>query len=249
MEQLIQKTREHVFEFMKSYDPSHDYSHLLRVVGLAHAIEASQREKYPDLVLDTDIITLSAFLHDVGDRKYIQPGQNGETLVRDTLCELGAAPELADKVQKICTNVAYSSETKSDATRIEVARLCKEIPELGIVQDADRLDSIGATGIARYFAFSGARREVRGLCTDHFYDKLLKIVDLMKTDMGKKLAEERTERLKIFLGWWKIECDGVEGLPEEMERQHKAEREKWDPEAREKKEGKGASGLGDCLIK
>ncbi|QDS72311.1 hypothetical protein FKW77_007504 [Venturia effusa] len=235
MEQLIEKTRSHVEEYMKSYDPSHDYSHLLRVRQTAHNIEADQRARYPDLNIDSTVVTLSALLHDVGDRKYVKKGENAATLVRDTLLRFGAPPDLADKVQLICTNVSWSSEVKTPENEKVVAKMCRDIPELAIVQDADRLDSIGATGIARLFAFAGAQCHERGLSTGHFNEKLLHIATRMKTKLGKKLAEEQTERLRVFLEWWKIETDNVEGLSEEIARQEKAEREKWKAVEEEKK--------------
>jgi uncharacterized protein len=224
MEQLIEATRAYVKKYMAVYDPSHDYTHILRVVHQAHAIEASERTLHPEVKLDSTIITLSSMLHDVGDRKYVTDGEDPATLVRDFLVEQNANRELAEKVQTICTNVSYTNETKHPEA---VAKLCKEIPELAIVQDADRLDSIGATGIARLFAFSGAKVQVRGLSVDHFEEKLLALEGIMKTDLGKKMAKERTDRLKTFLGWWGDETDSVEGLTEEMDLKRKAEQKVW----------------------
>lgn len=235
MGELIEKTRAYVEDYMKGYDPSHDYSHLLRVRQTAHNIEADQRTKYPNLVIDSTVVTLSALLHDVGDRKYVKDYENAATLVRDTLLKFGASEELADKVQLICTNVSWSSEVQSEENKAAVAKMCVDIPELAIVQDADRLDSIGATGVARVFAFSGAKCHERGLSIRHFHEKLLHIVGRMKTQLGNELAEEQTERLRVFLGWWKIETDDVEGLPAEIDRQEEAEKQKWKAVEEERK--------------
>lgn len=227
MDQLINKTRDYVEKYMEHYDPSHDYSHLLRVLQTARNIEADQRTRYPDLNMDSTIVVLSALLHDVGDRKYVAEHENATTLVRDTLLGFGASSVLADKVQLICTNVSWSSEVKSKENEKAVAEMCKQIPELAIVQDADRLDAIGATGIARYFAFSGAQCQARGLGTGHFHEKLLLLVDRMKTPLGKELAEEQTARMRVFLEWLRTEQANVEGMADEMARQEAAEGEKW----------------------
>jgi uncharacterized protein len=225
MDQLIDQTRDYVYEYMKRYDPSHDFTHILRVLHNAHAIEASEHQLNPETNLDSNVITLAALLHDVGDRKYVQDNEDPANMVCKFLLAQGASIELAEKVQVICTNVSYSNETKNPQ---QVAQLCKEIPELPIVQDADRLDSIGATGIARLFAFSGGKVPERGLSVDHFYEKLIKLKTIMKTTLGRQMANERTSRLDTFLGWWKEETHNVEGLEAEMQLKRLAEKKTWE---------------------
>lgn len=88
----------------------------------------------------------------------------------------------------------------------KVQQLMLEIPELAVVQDADRLDAIGAIGIARCFTFGGAK-SVRSLddSVEHFRDKLLKLESMMKTETGKQMAVERSRRIGEFLSWWEDE--------------------------------------------
>lgn len=245
MEQLFEKTRAHVEHYMRGYDPSHDYSHLLRVRQTARNIEADQRDRCPKLKIDSTVVILSALLHDVGDRKYVKEHEDATTLVRDTLLGFGASSDLAERVQLICTNVSWSAEIKTDESKKAVAELCDKYPELAIVQDADRLDSIGATGIARVFAFSGAKCHERGLSTGIFNDKLLLTVNRMKTHLGRELAEEQTARLRVFLDWWRTETANVDGLPEEMERQEKDGAIKWATDEEEKKKKKLANGTSE----
>lgn len=140
-----------------------------------------------------------------------------QTPVKTTLKNLGASEILATKVQTIVTAVSYSTELKRPD--LIQATLAKH-PELAIVQDADRLDALGAVGIGRTFTYGGAKGgkggEERGMeeTMDHFSDKLLKLEGMMKTVEGRRMARERTERLRVFRGWWNEECgfgDGKDG--------------------------------------
>ncbi|KAI1182116.1 HD domain-containing protein [Nemania serpens] len=196
-EGLIKSVTEYVEAYMANYDGSHDFNHIQRVLGLAkhihaHSPNASER--------DPQVVILSALLHDVGDKKYLKPGEDASSLVNDLLISHGAAEELARKVQTVCLGVSYSSEIKDPA---RVQELIKSYPELAVVQDADRLDAIGSIGIGRVFTFTGARTKASMADSiQHFHDKLLKLQNMMKTGVGRQLAEERTQRMKEFLKWW-----------------------------------------------
>lgn len=196
---LIGKVTEYVKEYMSHYDGSHDFHHIERVLNLAHTIQASTPNT------DRDTVTLSALLHDVGDKKYLKPGEDSSRVVHDVLVSFGASPELAEKVQAICLGVSYSSEIKNPA---KVLELIKQYPELAVVQDADRLDAIGAVGIGRAFAFGGAKGRTLGNTIDHFEEKLVRLEGMMKTEEGQKLAKKRTERILLMQAWWKEETEG-----------------------------------------
>jgi len=211
---LIPKVTAFVEQYMSAYDGSHDFNHIRRVVGLASSIysellkEAASRGVEPDL--DLHVITLSALLHDVGDKKYLKPGQDANTLVLATLLSFGAPEDLAIKVQRIVLGVSYSSEIEDP---LQVRALIERYPELAIVQDADRLDAIGAVGIGRTFTFGGAKgARHMGETIQHFEDKLERLGGMMKTGPGRKMAQERTERLKIFKRWWEEEQREAEGI-------------------------------------
>ncbi|OHE95322.1 HD domain-containing protein [Colletotrichum orchidophilum] len=203
-EELVSKVTKYVEAYMAKYDASHDFNHIKRVVSLAHRIHA-RSPATP--ALDKHIITLSALLHDVGDRKYLQPGEDASTLVSAVLQSLGAEPELAARVQTICLGVSYSSEIK-DPPRVR--GLIAEYPELAVVQDADRLDAIGAVGIGRCFTFGGAKG-ARSMDDSivHFEEKLIRLEGMMKTDAGREMARERTKRLLTFMEWWQDEAGPV----------------------------------------
>lgn len=221
-ESLIASVKVFVEEYMSHYDASHDYAHIQRVLGLAHLILNKERAsattrtsqsltgntRAPSLPsYNTTLVTLGALLHDVGDKKYLLPDQDATTLVRDVLLTRGAPPSLADTVQDLVLHVSFSSEMKNtQAVRDKIV----DIPELAIVQDADRLDAIGAVGIARCFTFGGAKGGQRGLdsSVEHFTEKLELLEEMMKTETGRVLARERTQRLKVFRGWWESENHG-----------------------------------------
>ncbi|OAA33802.1 hydrolase [Moelleriella libera RCEF 2490] len=195
-ESLISSVTSYVQDYMSNYDPSHDFNHIQRVVRLARRIQA----KTPNTCLL--IVHLSALLHDVGDSKYLQPGQDASRLVFDVLRSCGAPAPLAAKVQIICLGVSYSSEVKDPA---RVRRLIDEHPELAVVQDADRLDAIGAVGIGRAFAFGGAKNRDMAQTMEHFDEKLVRLEGMMKTAEGRLLARERTERIEKMMEWWRLE--------------------------------------------
>ncbi|KAF0326854.1 hd domain containing protein [Colletotrichum asianum] len=203
-EELIAKVTEYVEAYMAKYDASHDFNHIKRVLSLAHRIY-DQSPASP--ALDKQIITLAALLHDVGDRKYLKPGEDASTLVSTVLQSLGADEILAARVQTICLGVSYSSEVKDPA---RVRSLIADYPELAVVQDADRLDAIGAVGIGRCFTFGGAKG-ARSMDDSilHFEEKLVKLEGMMKTEIGKEMAKERTKRILTFMEWWQDEAGPI----------------------------------------
>jgi len=127
--------------------------------------------------------------------------------VRRAVVDVGLSEDYAEQIHLLVEGVSYSSEVK-DPERVE--KLIKVIPELAIVQDADRLDAIGAIGIGRCFTYGGAKG-ARSLedSLQHFEDKLLKLESMMKTEAGRAMAEERSSRIRDFIGWWKAETQGT----------------------------------------
>lgn len=115
----------------------------------------------------------------MGDKKYSTPDEISKHPVSKVLLELGASPELAFKVQTIVKHVSYSAETKNPLA-VEEALL--QHPELAAVQDADRLDAIGAVGIGRAFTFGGAMRPETNMAEtiQHFTEKLERLEGMMK---------------------------------------------------------------------
>ncbi|KAF2660883.1 hypothetical protein K491DRAFT_588242 [Lophiostoma macrostomum CBS 122681] len=208
-ETLFSKVNEYVRDFMDSgdHDNSHDYDHIVRVLSNANMILQQERQHPgpgPVRAYDNDTVFFAALLHDMEDYKYTHPGKQHEC-VYDILLSHGAPIEFAEKLQVICRDVGFSVERSQPA---RVYATLRRRPELAIVQDADRLDAIGAIGVARCFAFGGARRPPRPLSDgiNHFAEKLLKLEGLMKTCAGKRMAKKRTEFLMHFANQFEKEA-------------------------------------------
>ena len=195
-------------EYMSRFDMSHDFNHVLRVLELAKYILGEELLANPWKKIHKQTVFLAALLHDVGDSKYAQPGEHSEHIIEGLLQRHGCPPRFVAKVALIVQHVSYSNEVRRPQL---VKAILGAHPELAIVQDADRLDAIGAVGIARVFSYGAAKAPERGMqgCIDHFSDKLEKIEGMMKSETGKRLARERTQRLQEFRGWWKDEVDLV----------------------------------------
>ena len=165
----------------------HDYFHLKRVVENALKIGKAENA-------NLFLVELSAWLHDVGDYKLHDGVDRSEELVKEFLLTQNLSDELIDKVNEIISQVSFSKA--NSVTSLEAK----------VVQDADRLDAIGAIGVARAFAYGGSKgRELwnpnqpNSTTIQHFYDKLLKLKDLMNTETAKVMAEKRHRFLEEFL--------------------------------------------------
>jgi uncharacterized protein len=179
----------------KEFDSGHDWWHLDRVRNLALHLQTAENTG------DRFLIEVSALLHDIDDRKFRKgDGPGAELIISDLLQRCGIDDNIVNEVVMINKYISFSSDAK-----IEVRS-----PEFLIVQDADRLDAIGAIGIARAFNYGGFRNNAiyipgkngYGLSPStiaHFYDKLLLLRDMMNTATGRKLAEERHLFLEKFL--------------------------------------------------
>jgi len=189
------------------FDASHDFNHVKRVVANALAIleqEEELRKHKLQPALNPLSVILGALLHDVEDKKYMTAEENSSPTKRAVI-DAGLSEEYAEHIQQLVEGVSYSSEVKDPRRVID---LIEAIPELAIVQDADRLDAIGAVGIGRCFTFTGAKgakslQEAIG----HFEDKLLKLEAMMKTEAGRSMAEERSARIREFMSWWQDEVE------------------------------------------
>lgn len=214
MNQNIEKTINFVKQKLEGAEAGHDWFHIERVWKLSKKIAKNEKA-------NTEIVELAALLHDIADPKF---HDGDETLAIKISLEFLKS---IDVEENIINQVLYIIENISFKNRSQAP----EIPsiELQIVQDADRLDAIGAIGIARTFNFGGFKNNLmyhpdiqpqlnmskeeykksNGTTINHFYEKLLLLKDLMNTETAKKIASERHDFMLKFLDEfykeWKVE--------------------------------------------
>lgn len=190
-EEIITVVENFVRESIRGYDASHDWWHIDRVRRMSLYIARSERRG--DLLLTE----AAALLHETGDSKFCQGEiSNPAVEIPDLLIRLGFTVKEAKEVLFINRNISFSSGFRGDDVSAEFMA----------VQDADRLDAIGAIGIARAFCYGGFRGsplydpdEVKDSVIGHFYDKLLKLKEMMNTETGRRLAIGRHRFMEVFL--------------------------------------------------
>jgi uncharacterized protein len=209
---IIAQAEEYVSGLFLHEATGHDISHTLRVLKNAESIQASEGG-------NLFLISLASLLHDADDIKLF-PEEQGRLLHASAFSDkCGLKPTEKEAILQIISEVSFKGQdTPSVPSSLEGK----------IVQDADRLDALGALGIARAFAYGGAKgrkmydpslppqlhmdekqyRASQGTTINHFYEKLLLLPDLMNTQAGKKAAERRKEYMVSFLEEFYAEWDG-----------------------------------------
>ena len=174
----------------------HDADHSIRVYKNALRIAKDEPS------CDIQIVALAALLHDADDHKLFRTKNNANA--RRFLEEQQVEEE---QIEVICGTINAVSFSRNKEKRPDTL-------EAKIVQDADRLDAIGAIGIARTFAFGGEHGRPLKDSIQHFYSKLLLLKDLMNTEAAKRMAQDRHEFLELFLKKWENETreESVENI-------------------------------------
>ncbi|MDI6048312.1 HD domain-containing protein [Flavobacterium sp. XS2P24] len=210
---LISKTILFVKEKLENAEGGHDWFHIERV--FKNAVLISKNE-----VCDATVVKLGALLHDVADSKFHDGDETvGPRIAREFLESENVDEEIIAHVVNIIENISYKGgnfEKKFSSI------------ELDVVQDADRLDAIGAIGIARTFNYGGFKNRALydpkiapnssmtkeeykkndSPTLNHFYEKLLLLKDKMNTEAGKQIAQERHRYMEGFLAQFYAECEG-----------------------------------------
>lgn len=214
MNEHIEKTINFVKEKLEGAEAGHDWFHIERVWKLSKKI--SEKEGG-----NLEIIELSALLHDIADPKFHNGDETLATKISsEFLKSIKVEENIINQVLYIIENISFKNRKESHQN---------PSLELQIVQDADRLDAIGAIGIARTFNFGGFKNNLmyhpdiqpklnmskeeykksNGTTINHFYEKLLLLKDLMNTETAKKIASERHDFMLKFLDEfykeWKVE--------------------------------------------
>jgi len=204
MSNIIQNTIQFVKEKLEGAEAGHDWFHIERVWKLSKKIAQAED-------CNLEVVELSALLHDIADPKFHKGDETVALKIsREFLESQNAEEEIIQQVLFIIQNISFKNRNEVPA----------DLPiELKIVQDADRIDAIGAIGVARTFNFGGFKNNLmyhpniqpklnmskeeykksNGTTINHFYEKLLLLKDLMNTNEGKKIAEERHQFMLTFL--------------------------------------------------
>ena len=180
-EKLINSTISYIKALFSGNADGHDADHSLRVYKSALAIASG----YPEC--DLLLISLASLLHDVDDHKlfHTENNSNARTFLKDN----GISKDRIEEIVTIINSVSFSKNRGKTPETIEAK----------IVQDADRLDAMGAIGIARTFAYGGKNGRSLNDSVQHFHDKLLLLRDTLNTDEARELAGKRHEYMVQFL--------------------------------------------------
>ena len=212
-EDIIEKTKLFVQKELKTAEGGHDWFHILRVYNNALLIAKNED-------VDLFVVALGALLHDIADSKFHNGDETvGPNVARKFLFENNVDSIVIEHVVNIIKHISFKGGNINQAfTSLE----------LSVVQDADRLDAIGAIGIARTFNYGGFKnrklfdpsikvnldmtKEAYKASTaptiNHFYEKLLLLKDRMNTKTGRKIAQKRHRYMEQFLEQFYAEWDG-----------------------------------------
>jgi uncharacterized protein len=204
MHTTIEQTIAFVKATLADAEAGHDWFHIERVYKNALRINAIEQA-------DELIVALAALLHDIADAKFNNGDEEiGPRIAGDFMWSINLPEAVVEHVQQIIRNLSYKAS---------LGEISFNSKELDVVQDADRLDAIGAIGIARAFTYGGYKNRVlydpnikpnlnmskeeyknsTAPTVNHFYEKLLRLKDLMKTDEGKKMAHQRHDFMLAYL--------------------------------------------------
>ena len=195
---MINSAMEYARQIFAGDGSGHDFDHTLRVYHMAVRIAGEEGA-------DVEMVALAALLHDVDDHKLSPETCEHKDRAVAFLKNQGVSEQKTHRIVEIISQISFSAGNGRPST---LEGMC--------VQDADRLDAIGAIGIGRAFAFGGSRgRRMhdpdgadKTATVEHFYDKLFKLKDLMTTPTGKNLARQRDEFMHSFLEQFYAEAVG-----------------------------------------
>jgi uncharacterized protein len=198
--------------FMNNLDASHNYQHTRRVVSNAMYLFVKEKKHHEwARTLDPAVIWVACMTHDVGDAKYKADGEvrDQNDVIDDFLKELECPLPIRRQAAYLAARVSFTAELRDEEG---IAGFAEEYPAFRIIQDADRLDGLGAVGVSRLFLYGGINEIRRQGLIDSgielIEDRFSHYPRLMKTDTGKKMAEERYKwMVDNFVVRWRHETD------------------------------------------
>ncbi len=188
-DKIIESAIEYITGLFQNEAGGHDVDHTLRVYHNALLICAEEP------ACDTESVILASLLHDTDDYKLFSTENNANA--RAFLKSHQISEKQTERICKIINSVSFSKNKDKRPETIEAM----------IVQDADRLDAMGAVGIARTFSYGGEHGRPMEESVQHFFDKLLLLKERMNTKTGRRMAEKRHDFLEIFLKEYREETD------------------------------------------
>jgi len=221
--EIVEETIIFVKETLKNAEGGHDWFHIQRVFNNSMLIAKEEDD------INILVVSLGALLHDIADAKFNDGDEAlGPKMAEDFLLSLGVPKRTINHV----TNIIKYSSFKASLTDGKMKKKLFTSKELKVVQDADRLDAIGAIGIARAFNYGGFKnralydpsippnlnmtkeeyKKSAAPTINHFYEKLLLLKDKMNTETGKRLAEERHQYMLDFLEQFYQEWNPLKNL-------------------------------------
>ena len=186
-EKIIEEAISFVRTLFTGNSDGHDFEHSMRVYHNAMVIADTEPQ------CNRLIVALASLLHDTDDQKLFSTENNENA--RMFLDSQGIGADMTDEICLTINSVSFSKNRDKHPESLEAM----------IVQDADRLDAIGAIGIARTFAYGGKHKRSLDSSVEHFYEKLLLLKGLMNTQKAKEIAENRHLFMEYFLNEWKKE--------------------------------------------
>lgn len=213
-EGIIQQTIDFVKIELANAEGGHDWWHIFRVWKLSKHIAQTEE-------VDILVVELGALLHDIADSKFHDGDEEvGHRKAKEFLQSIGVKEDIISHVEHIISNISFKGGKHIQKFKS---------PELDVIQDADRLDALGAIGIARAFNYGGHKgrtfynpdilpnlqmtaeeyKNTNDSTINHFYEKLLLLKDKMNTNTGKSMAQHRHQYIEQFLDEFYQEWNGI----------------------------------------
>ena len=187
MQEIIEAAICYIRDLFAENADGHGFDHSMRVYR--NALRIMETEPAADRL----VVSLGALLHDADDHKLFHTENNGNA--RRFLREHSIRPDIEERICEAVNAVSFSRNRGRIPETIEGR----------IIQDADRLDAVGAIGIARTFAYGGKHGRTPEASIAHFHEKLLLLKDLMNTEKAREMAESRHTFMEQFLREWERE--------------------------------------------
>jgi uncharacterized protein len=193
-QELLRRTEEFAKDYMKTYDDSHSFEHVVRVKNMATKIALSENLSEEQIF----IIQLAALTHDINDSKYknVDVDETQQNILRKFFDNLIEDKDILETIINISCNVSLSVELFNN----DNYNLCNNCIELDCIRDADRIDSLGSIGISRYFTYGIIKKNSNiNDIIDNIEKRTSKIMNSIKTNMGKNISYEKYKIIKLFI--------------------------------------------------